>query len=147
MLLSELHARNAQMMMLPATPCPRVPFVRPDAFAATGYSPLCRMAMQGQHYAQTTGTAGHCVASSSGFGHMSLASSSLHGFASSSQEDHFDPDMFLVERPLQAPATGEVPARMVRPWPCFLVSGMLLTGSSLFRRLNSRTVELGSLSV
>nr|CAB3496316.1 unnamed protein product [Digitaria exilis] len=97
MLLSELHARNAQMMMLPVTPSPRVPIVRPDAFAATGYSPLCRMAMQGQHYAQTTGTAGHCVASSSGFGHMSLASSSLHGFASSSQEDHFDPDMFLVD--------------------------------------------------
>jgi hypothetical protein len=60
-------------------------------------------AMQGQH--ARTGAAGWGVASSSGFGHANLASSldaytvqpsTLHGLASSSQ-DHFDPDMFLVD--------------------------------------------------
>lgn len=116
MLLSDLHARNSQMMMHPpGTSRPRI--TRPDAFAATGYSysqalpptaglrPLGRMAMPQGHYARTIGT-GHCVASSSGLGHTSLLASSsldaqaiqpsLHGFASSSQ-DHFDPDMFLVD--------------------------------------------------
>ncbi|TKV96806.1 hypothetical protein SEVIR_9G453300v4 [Setaria viridis] len=109
MLLADLQARNAQMTMLPGASCSRV--ARPDAFAAAGRSqvlapaaafrPLGNTAMLGQH--ARTGT-GWGVASSSGFGHVNLSSSldaytvqpSLHGFASSSQ-DHFDPDMFLVD--------------------------------------------------
>ncbi|OEL12838.1 hypothetical protein BAE44_0026140 [Dichanthelium oligosanthes] len=111
MLLADFQARNAQMMMLPGTSCSRV--ARPEAaFTAgdyshalappTGFRPLGNTAMQGQYARIGTG---HCVASSSGgFGRVNLASSldayavqpSLHGFASSSQ-DHFDPDMFLVD--------------------------------------------------
>ncbi|CAN6301344.1 unnamed protein product [Urochloa humidicola] len=109
MLLADLQTRNAQMTMLPGTSYSRV--ARPDLFASTGYSqalpptaafrPLGNAAMQGQH---AWAGAGYSVASASGFGHVNLASSlnaftvqpSLHGFASSSQ-DHFDPDMFLVD--------------------------------------------------
>ncbi|CAL4930429.1 unnamed protein product [Urochloa decumbens] len=100
-LLADLHARNAQMMtMLPGTSRSRI--ARPDAFAATAFRPLGNAAMQGQ-YARTE-AAGYSVASASGFRHVNVASSldaftvqpSLHGFASSSQ-DHFDPDMFLVD--------------------------------------------------
>ncbi|KAG2541674.1 hypothetical protein PVAP13_9NG694400 [Panicum virgatum] len=113
MLLAGFQARNAQTMMLPVTSCSRSRVAGPGAFAATGYGqsqalapaafgPPGNAAMQG-HYARAG--AGCCVASSStGFGHTSLASPldayaahpALHGFASSSQ-DHFDPDMFLVD--------------------------------------------------
>jgi hypothetical protein len=110
MLLADLQARNARMMALPRTSCSRV--ARPDAFAATGYEHNQALAptafrplgssstmMQGQ---RARARIGYCVASSSGFGHRSCSSldayavlPSLLGFASSSQ-DHFDPDMFLV---------------------------------------------------
>ncbi|PVH32872.1 hypothetical protein PAHAL_9G510700 [Panicum hallii] len=115
MLLAGLQARNAQTMtMLPRTPCSGSRVAGPGAFAATGYSqsqalapaafgPPGNAAMQGQGQYARAG-AGCCVASSSGFGHTRLASPldayaahpALNGFASSSQ-DHFDPDMFLVD--------------------------------------------------
>jgi hypothetical protein len=128
MQLADLQARNARMMALPGTSCSRV--ARPDAFAATGYEHNQALAptafrslrssstmMQGQRARAGTG---YCAASSSGFGHRSIGSSldayavlpSLHGFASSSQ-NHFDPDMFLVdvaESPqdvVPVPATAE----------------------------------------
>ncbi|CAL4913851.1 unnamed protein product [Urochloa decumbens] len=112
-LFADLQARNAQTMtMLPGTSRSRVSS-RPVAFPAAGYShsqalapaaafrPLGNAAMRGQ-YARTG--AGYSVASASSFRHVNVASSldaftvqpSLHGFASSSQ-DHFDPDMFLVD--------------------------------------------------
>ncbi|KAG0551660.1 hypothetical protein BDA96_01G442100 [Sorghum bicolor] len=130
MLLADLQARNARMLAaLPGTPCSRV--ARPDAFAATGYRhnqalppelrPLGGTMVQGQRARAGTG---YCAAApSSGFGHRRniIGSSldayavqpSLHdGFASTSQ-DHFDPDMFLVdvaESPqdvVPVPATAE----------------------------------------
>ena len=124
MLLAGFQARNAQTMMPPRTPCSRSRVAGPGAFAATGYGqsqalapaafgPPGNAAMQG-HYARAG--AGCCVASSStGFGHTSLASPldayaahpALHGFASSSQ-DHFDPDMFLVD--VAEPPQDAVPA-------------------------------------
>jgi len=129
MLLADLQARNARVMALPGTSCSRVARP-PDAFAATGYEHNQALAptafrplgssstmMQGQRARAGTG---YCAASSSGFGHSSIGSSldayavlpSLLGFASSSQ-DHFDPDMFLVdvaESPqdvVPVPATAE----------------------------------------
>jgi hypothetical protein len=110
MLLADVQARNAQVTMLTGASCSGA--ARPDAFAfAAGRSQSQALApaaaftaaVQGQH--AWTGAAGWGVASSSGFGHANLASSldayavqpsSLHGLASSSQ-DHFDPDMFLVD--------------------------------------------------
>ncbi|RLN39073.1 hypothetical protein C2845_PM01G11010 [Panicum miliaceum] len=113
MLLADFQARNAQtMMMLPGTSCSRSRVAGPGAFAATGYSQSQALAPAAFGPPGNAATQGHCaragagccVASSSGFGHTSVASPldayaahpALHGFASSSQ-DHFDPDMFLVD--------------------------------------------------
>ncbi|KAJ1297714.1 hypothetical protein BS78_01G397900 [Paspalum vaginatum] len=122
MLLADLQARNTQMMMLPGTSS-YSRAARPGAFVSAGYRQAAPTAlrprgntttMQGQR-ARTGG--GYCVASSSVFcGQMDLASSSLdayvvqpslHGITSWSQ-DHFDPDMFLVDVP-ESPPQDVVP--------------------------------------
>lgn len=103
----QLQARTARMMAaLPGTSsCSRVQSqsgYKHNQALAPEFRPLGGTMMQGQRARAGTG---YCVASSSGFGsHRSIASSldayalqpSLHGLASSSQ-DHFDPDMFLVD--------------------------------------------------
>lgn len=107
MLLADLQARNARMKaVVPGASCSRV--ARPDAFAATGYEHIQAQALAPAAFGPRAraGTGYYCVASSSGFGHRSIDSSldtcavqpSLLGFASSSSsQEHFDPDMFLVD--------------------------------------------------
>jgi hypothetical protein len=110
MLLADLQARNARMKAaVPGASCSRV--ARPDAFAVTGYEhsqaqALAPAAFGPRGQRARAGTGYYCVASSSGFGHRSIDSSldtcavqpSLLGFASSSSsQEHFDPDMFLVD--------------------------------------------------
>ncbi|TVU47517.1 hypothetical protein EJB05_07121 [Eragrostis curvula] len=108
MILAGVHARNGWMTMLPgrAHSEAAMPGVisgagaDSQALAPPPFRPLGDMAMQGQH--AQTGT-GYCVASSSNSGHRNQVDAytvlpSLHGLASSTQE-HFDPDMFLVEGP------------------------------------------------
>lgn len=114
MLLADLQARNARMKAaVPGASCSRV--ARPDAFAVTGYEhsqaqALAPAAFGPRGQRARAGTGYYCVASSSGFGHRSIDSSldtcavqpqdavQLLGFASSSSsQEHFDPDMFLVD--------------------------------------------------
>jgi hypothetical protein len=109
MILEDVQARNARMTTMLAGQ-ERSGAARPDVFPGAGtnsqalpppFGPLREMTMQGQHYHIATG---YCVASSSNSGQWSRPSTDaytvrppLHGLVTSSIQEHFDPDTFLVD--------------------------------------------------